>query len=198
MRWRRWRWRSELELPDAAVQRALAGFAGVGRRFERHGEAAGARRRSLHAGRRLRPPPGGDGRRAGRGARRLPGPAPGAGLPAAPLHPHARLLRRLRRRAAALRRRAADRGLRRRRGADRRRRRPHAGAGAARGRPRRRRSSSTTSPALPQAIADTARDGDVVITMGAGSIGGVPGQLRRRRGRRDEDRCAVRWARSPC
>jgi UDP-N-acetylmuramate--alanine ligase len=29
---------SELELPDAAVQRALAGFAGVGRRFERHGE----------------------------------------------------------------------------------------------------------------------------------------------------------------
>ncbi|HSQ71905.1 MAG TPA: UDP-N-acetylmuramate--L-alanine ligase [Rubrivivax sp.] len=29
---------SELELPAAAVQRALAGFAGVGRRFERHGE----------------------------------------------------------------------------------------------------------------------------------------------------------------
>jgi UDP-N-acetylmuramate--alanine ligase len=28
----------ELALPDAAVQRALAGFAGVGRRFERHGE----------------------------------------------------------------------------------------------------------------------------------------------------------------
>ena len=32
--------------------------------------------------------------------------------------------------------------------------------------------------ALPQAIRDTARDGDVVITLGAGSIGGVPGQLR--------------------
>jgi UDP-N-acetylmuramate--alanine ligase len=31
---------------------------------------------------------------------------------------------------------------------------------------------------LPQAIRDTARDGDVVITLGAGSIGGVPGQLR--------------------
>ena len=30
---------------------------------------------------------------------------------------------------------------------------------------------------LSQAICDTARDGDVVITMGAGSIGGVPGQL---------------------
>ena len=30
---------------------------------------------------------------------------------------------------------------------------------------------------MPQAIRDTARDGDVVITMGAGSIGGVPGKL---------------------
>ena len=30
----------ELELPDAAVQRALAGFAGVGRRFQRHGDWA--------------------------------------------------------------------------------------------------------------------------------------------------------------
>ncbi|MBK7060291.1 MAG: UDP-N-acetylmuramate--L-alanine ligase [Rubrivivax sp.] len=29
---------AELELPDAAVQRALAGFAGVGRRFEHHGD----------------------------------------------------------------------------------------------------------------------------------------------------------------
>ena len=28
--------------------------------------------------------------------------------------------------------------------------------------------------ALPQAILDFARDGDVVIAMGAGSIGGVP------------------------
>ena len=30
---------------------------------------------------------------------------------------------------------------------------------------------------VPQAIRDVARDGDVVITMGAGSIGGVPGKL---------------------
>ncbi len=30
----------ELRLPDAAVQRALAGFAGVGRRFQRHGDIA--------------------------------------------------------------------------------------------------------------------------------------------------------------
>jgi UDP-N-acetylmuramate--alanine ligase len=31
--------------------------------------------------------------------------------------------------------------------------------------------------AMAQAIADNARDGDVVIVMGAGSIGGVPAQL---------------------
>jgi UDP-N-acetylmuramate--alanine ligase len=31
---------------------------------------------------------------------------------------------------------------------------------------------------MPQAIADFVRDGDVVITMGAGSIGTVPQKLR--------------------
>jgi UDP-N-acetylmuramate--alanine ligase len=30
---------------------------------------------------------------------------------------------------------------------------------------------------MPQAILDAAHDGDVVVTMGAGSIGGVPAQL---------------------
>ena len=30
---------------------------------------------------------------------------------------------------------------------------------------------------VPQTILEAARDGDVVITMGAGSIGGVPGKL---------------------
>ena len=30
---------------------------------------------------------------------------------------------------------------------------------------------------MPQAIMQMARDGDVVITMGAGTIGGVPGML---------------------
>jgi UDP-N-acetylmuramate--alanine ligase len=30
---------------------------------------------------------------------------------------------------------------------------------------------------MPAAIRAAARDGDVVITMGAGSIGGVPAQL---------------------
>ncbi len=36
--------------------------------------------------------------------------------------------------------------------------------------------------ALPQAIVDCARDGDVVLCMGAGSIGGVPAQLAARAG----------------
>jgi len=31
--------------------------------------------------------------------------------------------------------------------------------------------------AMPQAILDTARDGDVVMCMGAGSIGGVPARV---------------------
>jgi len=31
---------------------------------------------------------------------------------------------------------------------------------------------------LPQTIIDNARDGDVVLCMGAGSIGAVPGKLR--------------------
>ena len=31
--------------------------------------------------------------------------------------------------------------------------------------------------ALPQTIMDVARDGDVVLTMGAGSIGAVPGKV---------------------
>jgi UDP-N-acetylmuramate--alanine ligase len=32
---------------------------------------------------------------------------------------------------------------------------------------------------IPQAIRAVARDGDVVLTMGAGSIGGVPAALAR-------------------
>ena len=31
--------------------------------------------------------------------------------------------------------------------------------------------------ALPQSIVDNARDGDVVMCMGAGSIGGVPAKV---------------------
>jgi UDP-N-acetylmuramate--alanine ligase len=33
---------------------------------------------------------------------------------------------------------------------------------------------------MPATIADIVRDGDVVITMGAGSISGVPAQLAQR------------------
>jgi UDP-N-acetylmuramate--alanine ligase len=32
--------------------------------------------------------------------------------------------------------------------------------------------------AMPQAIVDLARDGDVVITMGAGSVGTIAGQVK--------------------
>jgi UDP-N-acetylmuramate--alanine ligase len=35
---------------------------------------------------------------------------------------------------------------------------------------------------LPDAIRAAARDGDVVLTMGAGSIGGVPAMLQRTEG----------------
>ncbi len=77
----------ELNVPDAAVQKALADFKGVGRRFQRYGELPCARTAgSFTRDRRLRPPPGRDGGHAGGRARRLPGPPPGAGLPAAPLH----------------------------------------------------------------------------------------------------------------
>ena len=37
--------------------------------------------------------------------------------------------------------------------------------------------------AMPQAILDMARDGDVVMCMGAGSIGGVPAKVVELRGR---------------
>ena len=135
-------------------------------------------RRQLHADRRLRPPPGGDGGDARRRARRLSGPAPRARLPAAPLHAHARLLRGLRQGASAAPTLVLlGRGLCRRRGADRRRRRPRAGARAARrrqGRPGLRRRHRRR---CRQTIVDQARDGDVVISMGAGSIGGVPAQV---------------------
>ena len=84
--------------------------------------------------RRLRPSSGRDGGDAGGGARRVPGTAARAGVPAAPLHAHARLLRGFRQGADRRRRAAAGRGVSRRRGADRRRGRPRAGARDPRGR----------------------------------------------------------------
>ncbi len=52
---------TELDVPDAAIVQALAEFTGVGRRFAAAWRGADPVRRPLHADRRLRPPPGGDG-----------------------------------------------------------------------------------------------------------------------------------------
>jgi hypothetical protein len=61
----------ELNIPDEAVQRALAGFKGVGRRFQRYGELPAKDGGQFTRDRRLRPPPGRDGRHAGSAARVL-------------------------------------------------------------------------------------------------------------------------------
>ena len=118
---------TELEVADADIQRALAEFNGVGRRFQRYGEVK-ARRRRVHADRRLRPSPGRNGRDDRGGARRVSGPPPRARVPAASLHAHARLLRGLRESALDRRCARAHRSLFGRRSADRRRRRPGARA----------------------------------------------------------------------
>ena len=117
---------TELEVADADIQRALSEFNGVGRRFQRYGEVKVGTTAALHADRRLRPSPGRNGRDDRGGARRVPGPAPGARVPAASLHAHARLLRRLREGAFHRRCARADRSLFGGRSADRRRRRPRA------------------------------------------------------------------------
>ena len=46
----------EVGAPDAAIAKALAEFTGVGRRFQRYGDVRDRRRRALHRRRRLRPP----------------------------------------------------------------------------------------------------------------------------------------------
>ena len=43
-------------------------------------------------------------------------------------------------------------------------------------------SGSSIASAVAQAVIDNARDGDVVLCMGAGSIGGVPAQIVERAG----------------
>jgi UDP-N-acetylmuramate--L-alanine ligase len=173
----------ELQVPDAAVQRALANFSGVGRRFQRYGEItlgwAG-----LHPHRRLRPPPGGNARHPGRGARRLPGSPPGAGLPAPPLHPHPGPVRGLRPGVVPGGRGAAHRGLRRQRTAHRRRRRPRPGPGRARGRQggtgvRRRRERPARQPGgFHPGRRRGADHGRRLHRPGARQVGG-PGNCRR-------------------
>ncbi len=48
----------QLDVPDAALQTALATFTGVGRRFQSHGELPTPQRRHVFVDRRLRPSPG--------------------------------------------------------------------------------------------------------------------------------------------
>ena len=164
----------ELGVPDAALLEALAQFKGVGRRFQRYGDVA--------------LPSGGKATviddyghhpvemAATLAARAAPsGPAPAAGLPAAPLHPHARLLRGLcqghGRADAVLLAEVYAAG--------------EAPIVAADGRALARAArGGKVEPVfvddialMPQAVLDNARDGDVVLCMGAGSIGAVPAQL---------------------
>ena len=164
----------EVGVADTLIAKALAEFSGVGRRFQRYGEWRGGRR--VHADRRLRPSSRGNGRDDRGGARQLPGPAPGARVPAASLHAHARPVRGLRPRAFDRRRARADRGL------------PGGRIAivAADGRALARavRVAGKVEPLFVESIADApaairslARAGDVVITMGAGSIGQVASAL---------------------
>jgi UDP-N-acetylmuramate--alanine ligase len=165
---------TEVGVGDTAIIKALAEFRGCRPALPAPWRDCLSRRAALHAGRRLRPPSGGDGGDAGGGARRLSRPPPGAGLPAAPLHAHARLLRGFRQGAGRRRCAAAGRGVCRRRGADRRRRRRVRWCAPCAWRARIEPVFVEEIAAMPAAILAAARDGDVVITMGAGSIGGVP------------------------
>ena len=182
----------ELEISDEALLRALDGFRAWAAAFSAMAicpPATAARSPSSTTTVTTR----GNGGHAGRGAWRLPGAASGAGLPAAPLQPYARLLRGLCEGHRQCRFRAADRGLCGGRNTDRRRRRPFPG---------RARVAGKVEPVfvedineLPAAIAANAQAGDVLLCMGAGSIGAVSGKLvemlskmsgLRRKGKRNE------------
>jgi hypothetical protein len=196
----------ELGVADADTQKALTEFNGVGRRFTRYGDVQLRWRQA--AAFTLVDDYGhhpvetaGD---HGGGARRLSGPAPGAGVPAAPLYAHARLVRRLRQGAVRDRRAGAGRSVCGRR----------APIVAADGRALAHalRVAGKVEPVFVESIADmpatilkVVRDGDVVITMGAGSIGGVPAKLAalqkvasRTGGVTNPINQAPDWARSAC
>ena len=163
---------------DEAICEALAAFKGVGRRFTQTGEFAVP---AAHGGGTFTViddyghhpvEMAATLAAAARPAR----PPHCAGVPAAPLHAHPRLLRGFRARAGNGRRRAAHRGVRRGRAAAGGRRRPSSS--------RALRVAGKVEPVfvedvaeLPQAVLDFVRDGDVVIVMGAGSISKVPAQV---------------------
>jgi UDP-N-acetylmuramate--alanine ligase len=169
----------ELELPDAAVQRALAGFAGVGRRFQRFGElpvppAHGGGRYTLIDDYGHHPVEMAAVIAAARGA------FPGRRLVLA-FQPHrysrtrdcfADFVQVMGRCDAVLLTEVYAAGEA-----------PVAGADG-RALAQALLAAGAVAPIftpdvaqLPEAIAGAARDGDVVITMGAGSIGQVPSQL---------------------
>ena len=155
----------ELGVPFDRIAAALAEFRGAERRYQVRGTVA-----RRHGRRRLRPSSDRDRRGAARGARRAPDAAR-RGLSAAPLHAHARSARRLR---SGARRsptsscsptstpagEAPIPGHHARR----------AGGGGAR--PRARSCASCRrSTTCRRRVARLARDGDLVVTLGAGSIG---------------------------
>jgi UDP-N-acetylmuramate--alanine ligase len=166
----------ELQLPDAAVQRALAGFSGVGRRFQRYGEVrlADGRRYTLVDDYGHHPVEMRATLAAARGA------FPGRRLVLA-FQPHRYTRTRdlfedfvqvlsladavLLTEVYA----ASEQPI---------------VAADGRSLARAVRVAGKVEPvfvpevaALPQAVADFVRDGDVILTMGAGSIGQVPAQL---------------------
>ena len=131
----------EQGVDGAILAKAIARFAGVSRRYERKGEAAGVQLVDDYAHH-----PGGDPCRAGRRAQRARRPRD-RDLPAPPLHAHARLLGRVP--DGLRRRRSSDprRRLRRERGAPRR----HRLGATRRGRPGRRvtPTCATADPSTP-------------------------------------------------
>ncbi len=173
----------EVGAPEARDRQARCSeFTGVGRRFQRFGEVPLAGGGAVHAGGRLRPPPGGNGGDDRRRARRLSRPAHRARVPAASLHAHARSLRGFRESALQRRRTGARRRLPRGR----------APIVAADGRALARavRVAGRVEPVfvetvaeVPDAVRGRLKAGDVVISMGAGSVANVAPELARPAGR---------------
>ena len=163
---------SETGADDAAILKALDEFTGVDVASSAMAMSP-QRRRQFHPGGRLRTSPCGNGRHPGGRTRRIPRSAPGLGVPAASLYPHARLfedfVKVLSEVDAVVLTEVYAAG--------------EAPIVAADGRALARalRVAGKVEPVfvenvaeLPQAIKEQARDGDVVLVMGAGSIGQMP------------------------